>query len=490
MESGAGFAGLPIEKRDIWMKKNKEKQATFRPCDHQTMHLQLEDGREKDCTILTLMELDGVEYVALLPQERENDGEVYVYGFSLEQGQPKLRLLTDRKELEAALDAFDQWSAQTDPEPVPVDIFSGFLGAGKTTLIKKLLDEVYRGERVVLIENEFGDVNIDSGFLQDSGVEIREMNAGCICCSLVGDFTAALNQVVTDLHPDRIIIEPSGVGKLSEIIRSVELAAGDLLELSSASVVVDASKAKMYIRNFGEFFNDQVEHAGAIILSHTDHMAPEKLAATVTLLRTHNPQAVVVTTPWTQLNGNQLMEAVRHTDSLEQELAALAAESQGQLVWDDHDQEHDHCDCDHEHDHGHGHNHSHDHEACGCGCEHEQEQAQAHEACSCGHHHEHGHRHHHADEVFVSWGVETTRVFSPEELTAMLGKLQQEDHFGLVLRAKGIVAGPQGQWLHFDYVPGEPEVRTGSPGVTGRLCVIGSKLDQHHLAQLFDLEGR
>ncbi|MBQ6808083.1 MAG: DUF1292 domain-containing protein, partial [Firmicutes bacterium] len=367
------------------MTNETKLQASFRPCDHQTMHLQLENGQEKDCDILTLMEFRGREYIALLPRERESEGEAYVYGFSLEDGQPRLRSLTDREELEAALDAFDQWYAQAEDGPIPVDVFSGFLGAGKTTLIKKLLAEVYKGEKIALIENEFGDVNIDSGFLQDSGVEIREMNAGCICCSLVGDFTSALAKVAEELHPDRIVIEPSGVGKLSEIIRAVEQAAGDKMILSSASAVVDASKAKIYMKNFGEFFNDQVEHAGAIILSHTDHLSPEKLAAAVELLREHNPLAAIVATPWDQLDGAQLMEAVYRTDSLEQELAALTADSQAQLRWEEeheHHREHEeHCGC------GHEHHHEHD-EHCGCGHEHHHEHD---EHCGCGHEHHHEH---------------------------------------------------------------------------------------------------
>ena len=361
------------------MTNQEKKQAVFRPCDHQTMHLQLDNGQDKECDILTLMELNGKEYIALLPQERESEGEAYIYGFSLKDGQPSLRSLTEQDELTAALDAFDEWYEQAEVGPVPVDVFSGFLGAGKTTLIKKLLAEVYQGEKIALIENEFGDVNIDSGFLQDSGVAIREMNAGCICCSLVGDFTTALAKVVDELHPDRIIIEPSGVGKLSEIIRAVEQAAGDKMELSSASVVVDAGKAKMYMKNFGEFFNDQVEHAAAIILSHTDRLSPEKLAAAVELLREHNPLATIVSTPWEQLDGAQLMEAIHHTDSLEQELAELAARSQGELHWsdDEHDEE-----CCHEH-----HHHEHDeHECCGHHHEHHDDQK---EHCGCWEHHHH-----------------------------------------------------------------------------------------------------
>ncbi len=485
-----------------------KQQAVFYPCSHETMHLQLDNGQERDCRILTLIRLDDKEYIALVPQDPSREDEAYLYGFAEAAGQPQLRKLTDPAELRAALDAFDQWYDQAE-SPVPVDVFSGFLGAGKTTLIKKLLAEVYAGERVALIENEFGDVNIDSGFLQDSGVEIREMNAGCICCSLVGDFTKSLGQVVEDLHPDRIIIEPSGVGKLSEIIRAVEQAAGDRLELSSASVVVDAGKAKMYMKNFGEFFNDQVEHAGAIILSHTDGLSPEKLAAAVELLRQHNQMAAIVSTPWDQLDGVQLMEAVRHTDSLERELAELAAQ-QAEQAWDEDEHEHHHHhhhddedehahhhhhddEDEHEHHHHHDdedeheHHHHHDDEdehehGCDCGCDHDHDHDHVYH-----HDHEHHGHHHHADEVFVSWGRETTRSFSREELLSILGQLQQEDRFGLVLRAKGFVPDGSGAWLHFDYVPGEPEVREGSAAVIGRLCVIGSKLNEAALAELFGL---
>ncbi len=343
-----------------------------------------------------------------------------------------------------------------------VDIFSGFLGAGKTTLIKKLIAEAYAGEKLVLIENEFGEIGIDGGFLQDAGIEITEMNSGCICCSLVGDFTAALKKVVDQFHPDRILIEPSGVGKLSDVIRAVQNVDNGELQLNSFTTVVDATKCKMYMKNFGEFFNDQVEHAGCIVLSRTDGISEDKLQACISLLRQHNGAAVLVTTPWASLTGAQILEAMEHRETLESALELLAEEE-----YDGH--EHDHV---HEHEHTHEHEHEHDH-----GHEHGQD-----EACSCGHHHHHGH---HADEMFNSWGVETAKTFSEPGLQAMLAQLDS-GAYGQVLRAKGIVAGTEG-WLHFDYVPGDIQVRKGYPGVTGRLCVIGAELKEESLKALFEV---
>ena len=360
-----------------------------------------------------------------------------------------------------------------------IDIFSGFLGAGKTTLIKKLIAEAYTGEQLVLIENEFGEIGIDGGFLQEAGINITEMNSGCICCSLVGDFGKALRQVMDTYHPDRILIEPSGVGKLSDVIRAVQDLQMPDVVLNGFTTVVDAAKAKMYMKNFGEFFNNQVEHASAIILSRTGGMKQDKLDACVALLREKNPTATIVTTPWDELDGKQLLAAMERRDTLAAALEELAEE-----------QEHHH----HHHEHG---------EECGCGChDHEHHHHEHGEECGCGchdhehHHHEHGeecgcgchdHEHHHADEVFTSWGRETAHPYEQQELAAALQALDTGD-YGQVLRAKGIVAGTDGKWLHFDYVPGEVEVRTGAAGVTGRLCVIGAELKEDALTSLFHLD--
>ena len=352
-----------------------------------------------------------------------------------------------------------------------VDIFSGFLGAGKTTLIKKLIAEAYSGEKLVLIENEFGEIGIDGGFLQDAGIEITEMNSGCICCSLVGDFGEALKKVLAQYSPDRIIIEPSGVGKLSNVIAAVENIHSDDIVLNSFTTVVDANKCKMYIKNFGEFFNNQVEHASAIVLSHTKNISDEKLAASVKLLREHNEKAELITTDWDNLSGEQIVLAIENKNTLEEALKKLQEEEDVCPVCGhhhDHDHEHEHH---HDHDHEHEHHHDHDHE-------HEHHHDHDHE-------HEHGHHHHHADEVFTSWGVETTKKFTAEDITAALNKLANEDKFGIILRAKGIVEGTDGEWIHFDYVPGEPDVRTGTAGTIGRLCVIGSKISESAIAELF-----
>ena len=340
-----------------------------------------------------------------------------------------------------------------------IDIFSGFLGAGKTTLIKKLIAEAYTGEQLVLIENEFGEIGIDGGFLQEAGINITEMNSGCICCSLVGDFGKALRQVMDTYHPDRILIEPSGVGKLSDVIRAVQDLQMPDVVLNGFTTVVDAAKAKMYMKNFGEFFNNQAEHASAIILSRTGGMKQDKLDACVALLREKNPTATIVTTPWDELDGKQLLAAMERRDTLAAALEELAEEQEHHHHHHEHGEE---CGC---HDHEH---HHHEHgEECGCGC--------------------HDHEHHHADEVFTSWGKETAHPYEKQELAAALQALDTGD-YGQVLRAKGIVAGTDGKWLHFDYVPGEVEVRTGAAGVTGRLCVIGAELKENALASLFHLD--
>ena len=377
-----------------------------------------------------------------------------------------------------------------------IDIFSGFLGAGKTTLIKKLIAEAYTGEQLVLIENEFGEIGIDGGFLQEAGISITEMNSGCICCSLVGDFGKALRQVMDTYHPDRILIEPSGVGKLSDVIRAVQNLEMHDVVLNGFTTVVDATKAKMYMRNFGEFFNNQVEHASAIILSRTAGMSQEKLDACVALLREKNPTATIVTTPWDELDGKQLLAAMERRDTLAAALEELAEEQEHEH----HHHDDDECGCgchDHDHDHEHEHHHHHDEDddECGCGChdhDHDHEHHHHHDEdddeCGCGcHDHDHDHHHHHhADEVFTSWGKETAHPYEKQELAAALEALDTGD-YGQVLRAKGIVAGTDGKWLHFDYVPGEVEIRNGAAGVTGRLCVIGAELKEDALTSLFHL---
>ena len=372
-----------------------------------------------------------------------------------------------------------------------IDIISGFLGAGKTTLIKKLLQESFKGEKVVLIENEFGEIGIDGGFLKDAGVEITEMNSGCICCSLVGDFGAALRKVLAQYAPDRIIIEPSGVGKLSDVIAAVERVQNevpDQMHLSSFVTVVDATKARIYMKNFGEFFNNQVEHASAILLSRTQGMDPAKLEAVVKLLRQHNEKAAILTTPWDQLSGAQILEAMAGGHSLAHQLMAEIAREHG-IEHDD-----DHCCCGHDHHHDHDHDeheHHHDHD------EHEHEHHHEHgDDCGCDactslnlhhdHDHDHEHHHHHADEVFTSWGRETARKYSREELQDILADLSMTDRSGVILRAKGRVpCADRDVWLHFDLVPGEFEIREGAADYTGRLCVIGSGLKEDGLEKLF-----
>ncbi len=359
-----------------------------------------------------------------------------------------------------------------------IDIYSGFLGAGKTTLIKKMIQEAYTGEKLVLIENEFGEIGIDGGFLQDAGINITEMNSGCICCSLVGDFGKALTQVIADYAPDRIVIEPSGVGKLSDVVAAVEKVTNDDVKLGHTVAVADAGKVKVYMKNFGEFYNNQIETASTIILSRTDAIAQAKLDASVALIREHNDHAALVTTPWNQLTGQQIMEAMEGSSSVEAELAKLEHEHH-------HHHDHDeHCCCGHHHEEHH-HHHDHD-EHCCCGHHHEEHHHHDHdEHCCCGHHHgEPDHHHHHADEVFTSWGMETAKKFTAEEIHHALHELDSEK-YGLVLRAKGIVAAANGTWIHFDYVPEEHDVRTGGAAVIGKLCVIGSKLDEKAVAELF-----
>ena len=368
-----------------------------------------------------------------------------------------------------------------------IDIISGFLGAGKTTFIKKLLEEAIAGEQVVLIENEFGEIGIDGGFLKDSGIEIREMNSGCICCSLVGDFGRSLEEVLTKYQPDRVIIEPSGVGKLSDVMKAVRDVAANLdVALNSAVTVVDASKCKMYMKNFGEFFNNQVAYAGTIILSRTDVADVKKVDAAVKMLREANPKAVIVTTPVSQLTGAQLLEIIEKPDTMEEELMKEALEA-----FEEH--HHHHHDHEHEHDHDHEHEHHHEHgEECGCGHDHDHEHHHDHEH---EHHHEHGeecscgcghdHHHHHADEVFSSWGTEHVQPISREELEKILDELAYGADYGDVLRSKGMVPGTEGQWFYFDLVPEEYEIRTGNPDYTGKVCVIGANLKEEELEKAF-----
>ena len=388
-----------------------------------------------------------------------------------------------------------------------IDIFSGFLGAGKTTLIRKLIAEAYQGEKLVLIENEFGEIAIDGGFLKDAGVEITEMNSGCICCTLVGDFTKALKKVMADYAPDRIIIEPSGVGKLSDVAKAVSGVEG--AEIGAKVTVVDAGKCRMYMRNFGEFFNDQVENADLIVMSRTDTASAEKILAATELLKGLNGHAGLITTPWSQISGQQISEAMER-NGLQAEMERLAHEHEHHHEHHhDHEHEHDeHCTCgchdhDHEHEeHEHHHDHEHEHdEHCTCGChdhDHEHEEHEHHhdhdhehdEHCTCGcHDHDHDHEHHHhADEVFTSWGMETPRKFSQAEIQALLDALEDEQKYGAVLRAKGIVDASDGEWIYFDYVPGESNIRRGAAAVTGRFCVIGSGLKEDALKELFHIE--
>ena len=383
-------------------------------------------------------------------------------------------------------------------EKTKIDIISGFLGAGKTTLIKKLLKDAFQGEQVVLIENEFGEIGIDGGFLKEAGIQIREMNSGCICCSLVGDFGASLKEVISKYHPDRILIEPSGVGKLSDVIKAVQGVEEETgLVLNSYTTVVDAKKCKMYMRNFGEFFNNQVEYAGAIIMSRTDIVDEAKAQASLELLREINSKEAIITTPIEKLEGKKLLEVMEHPVSLADELMEEEevcpecghVHEHGEHHHHDHDEE---CGCGHDHDHEEHehHHHDHDHE-CGCGHDHDHEEHEHHHhdhdhECGCGHDH-HDHHHHHADEVFTSWGRETIKKYTKENLEKMLEALSASDEYGIILRAKGMLPAEDGTWIYFDMVPEETEIREGAPEYTGRLCVIGSKLNEDKLAELFGL---
>ena len=411
-----------------------------------------------------------------------------------------------------------------------IDIYSGFLGAGKTTLIKKLIAEGYKNQKLVLIENEFGEIGIDGGFLQDAGINITEMNSGCICCSLVGDFGKALEKVIAEYHPDRVIIEPSGVGKLSDVIGAVKKVVGHDVELGYAVAVADANKVKVYMKNFGEFYNNQIETASTIILSRTTGIAEKKLDTALELIREHNADATIITTPWEDLTGEQLIAAFEGEHTLKKHMEQTEHEHHHHdehcCCGHEHHHHHDHdehccghhhhdegchehhhghepeecghhhhehhhhehgeeCSCGHHHDHEHHHHHEHG-EECGCGHHHDHEHHHEHgEECTCGCH-DHDHHHHHADEVFTSWGRETAKKYAAEQISAILEELDSGE-YGIVLRAKGIVAGSDGKWVHFDFVPGEADVRHGSADVMGRLCVIGSKLDEAAIAKVFGL---
>ena len=391
-------------------------------------------------------------------------------------------------------------------EKTKIDIISGFLGAGKTTLIKKLLKDAFQGEQVVLIENEFGEIGIDGGFLKEAGIQIREMNSGCICCSLVGDFGASLKEVISKYHPDRILIEPSGVGKLSDVIKAVQGVEEETgLVLNSYTTVVDAKKCKMYMRNFGEFFNNQVEYAGAIIMSRTDIVDEAKAQASLELLREINKKAAIITTPIENLDGKKLLEVMENPVSLEQEMMEECGHVHEHGEHHHHDHDHE-CECGHDHEHEH-HHHDHDHE-CGCGHDHDHEHEHHHHdhdhECECGHDHDHehehhhhdhdhecgcghDHHHHHADEVFTSWGRETIKKYTKENLEKILEELSESGEYGIILRAKGMLPAENGTWIYFDMVPEETEIREGAPEYTGRLCVIGSKLKEDKLAELFGL---
>lgn len=377
-----------------------------------------------------------------------------------------------------------------------IDIFSGFLGAGKTTLIKKLLTEAYKGEQVVLIENEFGEIGIDGGFLKEAGIEIREMNSGCICCSLVGDFGEALKEVIEKYHPDRIIIEPSGVGKLSDVIKAVQKVEDAVdIKLNSFTTIVDVTKCKMYMKNFGEFFSNQIEYAGTIILSRTDteKATEEKIVAAVEIIRSLNKKAAVITTPVEKLAGEKILDIMENNRSLEKELmeeeACPVCGGHHHHEHEHHHHDHEECGCGHDH-HEHEHHH-HDHKECGCGHDHHEHEHHHHdhEECGCGHdhHHEHDHHHHHADEVFTSWGKETVKTYSQEEIKNILDTLSNDESYGMILRAKGMVEGKDGQWIYFDMVPGEADIREGSADYTGRICVIGSKIQEDKLSELFGI---
>lgn len=472
---------------------------------HDTIKLTMEDDSVMECKVLTVFECNKKEYLALVPEHPENEGDVYLYGF-IEHKENDIELINieDKQELNDVINAFEKWCDEQEDSLIPVDIYSGFLGAGKTTLIKKMIAEAYTGEKVVLIENEFGEISIDGGFLKEAGVQITEMNSGCICCSLVGDFGESLRKVVSDYAPDRIIIEPSGVGKLSDVIKAVEGVAEDTsIVLNSYTAVVDVKKYAKYIKLFGEFFIDQIQSAGLVVLSRTKDIGEEELEKCTDALNEINPNSLIITTDWDEINGKQILDVMEGGFDLDFEDEYIEG-----IGYEDEEDEHHHhdgeCECGHHHDHDeeceHHHHHDHDEE-----CEHHHhhdhdEECEHHHhhdhdgECECGHHHddEHhhdgectcGHHHHHADEVFTSWGTETVRKFTEKEMKDILAELNTEK-YGTILRSKGIVPSTEDKWIHFDYVPDEYEVRFGGADVTGRIVVIGTKLDEKALETLF-----
>ena len=393
-----------------------------------------------------------------------------------------------------------------------IDIFSGFLGAGKTTLIRKLIKEAYSNQKIVIIENEFGEIGIDGDFLKDAGIEIKEMSQGCICCSLVGDFTKALKKVIEEMQPERIIIEPSGVGKLSDVIKAVQNVDSDDIELSSFTTICDGKKVEMYAKNFGEFYNDQIEHANCIVISRSQALSEEKLDAIVKMIREKNSVATIITTPWDDISGEKIVETMEHKDTLNTELEKLKEEVEHEHHHHDEDED-DECCCHHHHHHNEDEDEDDDHECCchhhhdedededddhECCCHHhhhdEDEDDDDDHECCCHHHHDedeeehehHHHHHHHADEIFTSWGKETNHKYSKEEIANILKQLDDQDKYGIVLRAKGIVEGKDGKWIYFDYVPEETDIRDGNAIAMGRFCVIGSKMNQEAIEKLFD----
>lgn len=455
---------------------------------HDTIKITLEDDSVMECKVLTAFDCNGKEYLALVPEHPETEGDVYLYGF-IEHKENEIELINieDKQELNDVINAFEKWCDEQEDSLIPVDVYSGFLGAGKTTLIKKMIAEAYAGEKVVLIENEFGEISIDGGFLKEAGVEITEMNSGCICCSLVGDFGESLRKVVNDYSPDRIIIEPSGVGKLSDVIKAVEGVAEDTpIALNSYTAVVDVKKYAKYIKLFGEFFIDQIQSAGLVILSRTKDIDENELEKCTDALNEINPNALIITTDWDEIDGKQILDVMESGFELQ-----LDEEYEDIDMDDDDDEE---CECGHHHHHHHdddddeececGHHHHHHHdddddEECECGHHHHHEHDHDGE-CTCGHHH-----HHHADEVFTSWGTETVKKFTEQEVKDILDSLNDSEKYGTVLRSKGIIPSQDGKWIHFDYVPDEYEVRFGSADVTGRIVVIGTNLNEDELIKLF-----
>ena len=467
---------------------------------HDTIKITLEDDSVMECKVLTVFECNGKEYLALVPEHPETEGDVYLYGF-IEHRENEIELLNieDKQELNDVINAFEKWCDEQEEDMIPVDVYSGFLGAGKTTLIKKMIAEAYAGEKVVLIENEFGEISIDGGFLKEAGVEITEMNSGCICCSLVGDFGESLRKVVADYNPDRIIIEPSGVGKLSDVIKAVEGVAEDTpIILNSYTAVVDVKKYAKYIKLFGEFFIDQIQSAGLVVLSRTKDISEDELEKCTDALNEINPNALIITTDWNEINGKQILDVMESGFDLDYE---------DEYFDDIHYEDEEECCCGHHHDDEHEHHHHHDHdEECCCGHHHDDDHEHHHhhdhdEECCCGHHHDHdhehhhhhdhdeecccGHHHHHADEVFSSIGIETVRRFEEKETNEILVALADNEKYGTVLRAKGIVPSENGKWIHFDYVPDEYEVRFGCADVTGHIVVIGTDLNREAIEKLF-----